>query len=100
MVNAQKKSILVAGASGAVGRRLCRLLVADGWRVAGTTRSQDKAAALQALGVTPIVADVFDAERRTTELFRAAKRSPSWAGDPIFASMSISKRLAISRLSR
>jgi nucleoside-diphosphate-sugar epimerase len=63
MVNEQKRRILVAGASGAIGRRLCRLLVADGWRVTGTTRSPDKAAALQALGVIPIVVDVFDAER-------------------------------------
>src|SRR3982750_2151382 len=63
MVDEPNKCILVAGASGAVGRRLCRLLVADGWRVTGTTRSPEKAAALQALGVVPIVVDVFDAER-------------------------------------
>lgn len=55
--------ILVAGASGAVGRPLCRLLVADGWAVTGTTRSAHKAAALAALGVEPAVVDVFDAER-------------------------------------
>jgi nucleoside-diphosphate-sugar epimerase len=62
-MNEPKQRILLAGASGAVGRRLCRLLVADGWQVTGTTRSGEKAAALRALGVTPIVVDVFDAER-------------------------------------
>jgi len=53
--------ILVAGASGVVGQRLCRLLIADGHVVFGTTRSPEKAAALEALGVTPVVVDVFDA---------------------------------------
>jgi nucleoside-diphosphate-sugar epimerase len=62
-MNEPKQPILLAGASGAVGRRLCRLLVADGWHVTGTTRSEEKAAALRALGVAPIVVDVFDAER-------------------------------------
>lgn len=52
--------IFVAGASGVVGRRLCRLLVEDGWHVHGTTRSVDKAKGLRELGVTPAVVDVFD----------------------------------------
>jgi nucleoside-diphosphate-sugar epimerase len=52
--------ILVAGASGVVGRQMCHLLVQDGWQVTGTTRSSDKAAALRALGVTPAIVDVFD----------------------------------------
>ncbi len=53
--------ILVAGASGAIGRRLCRLLVEEGWTVSGTTRSTERAAALWDMGVEPVVADVFDA---------------------------------------
>ncbi|MGH8180345.1 MAG: NAD-dependent epimerase/dehydratase family protein [Steroidobacteraceae bacterium] len=57
----RSQSIFLAGASGAIGRRLCTLLVADGWRVFGTTRSPEKAAALRALGVEPLVVDVFDA---------------------------------------
>jgi len=50
----------IAGASGAIGRRLCRLLVDDGWEVVGTSRSVDRAAALQASGVHPVIVDVFD----------------------------------------
>lgn len=57
------KNVFVAGASGAIGRRLCQMLVAEGWAVTGTTRSQDKVALLRELGVTPVVVDVFDAER-------------------------------------
>ena len=56
-----KKCVFLAGASGAIGRRLAPLLVADGWRVVGTTRSADKAALLRELGVDPVVVDVFDA---------------------------------------
>ena len=45
------RNIFVAGASGAIGRRLCRLLVNDGWSVIGTTRSPEKAPMLRDLGV-------------------------------------------------
>lgn len=55
-------TIFLAGASGAIGRPLCRLLVAGGWRVFGTTRSPEKAALLRSLGVEPVVVDAFDAE--------------------------------------
>ena len=54
--------IFIAGAAGAVGRPLCRLLVADGHTVTGTTRSPEKAATLRGLGITPVIADVFDAQ--------------------------------------
>lgn len=55
-------SILVAGAAGAIGRRLCPLLVGDGWSVVGTTRSIEKAPLLRAMKVEPAVVDVFDAD--------------------------------------
>ena len=53
--------IFLAGASGAIGRRLAPLLVASGWRVVGTTRAQDKVPLLREMGVEPVVVDVFDA---------------------------------------
>jgi nucleoside-diphosphate-sugar epimerase len=52
--------IFLAGASGAIGRRVAPLLVANGWRVVGTTRSADKARVLREMGVEPVVVDVFD----------------------------------------
>jgi nucleoside-diphosphate-sugar epimerase len=54
--------IFLAGAGGAIGRRLTPLLRAAGHTVAGTTRSKDKAAAITALGAEPVVVDVFDAQ--------------------------------------
>ena len=55
------KRIFLAGAGGAIGRPLARLLVAAGWHVVGTTRSPERAVALGHLGVEPVVVDVFDA---------------------------------------
>ena len=52
--------VFVAGAAGAVGRRLCLLLVADGWHVTGTTRSPQRADALRVLGVEPVIVNVYD----------------------------------------
>ena len=54
------KCIFLAGASGAIGRQLAPLLIADGWRVVGATRSIDKAPLLREMGVEPVVVDVFD----------------------------------------
>jgi nucleoside-diphosphate-sugar epimerase len=54
--------IFLAGAGGAIGRRLTPLLVAAGHDVAGTTRTPAKVAALRALGAEPVVVDVFDAD--------------------------------------
>ena len=60
MSNDLNNRVFVAGASGVIGRRLCPLLVDDGWAVFGTTRSPDRTAALQAIGVIPVIVDVFD----------------------------------------
>jgi nucleoside-diphosphate-sugar epimerase len=59
---ARASSIFLAGATGAVGRPLCRLLVSAGHAVTGATRSPEKAVLLRNLGVTPVVVDVFDRE--------------------------------------
>jgi nucleoside-diphosphate-sugar epimerase len=53
--------IFLAGASGAVGRRLVPLLVAAGHHVTGTTRVAEKADELRAFGAEPVIVDVFDA---------------------------------------
>src|SRR5689334_5854426 len=54
------RKVFLAGASGAIGRRLALLLVAAGYQVFGTTRSAAKAVELEAMGVRPVVIDVFD----------------------------------------
>ncbi|HZT03956.1 MAG TPA: NAD(P)-dependent oxidoreductase [Steroidobacteraceae bacterium] len=53
--------IFLAGATGAIGRRLAPLLVAAGHEVIGTTRSPGKVDALRKAGLEPLVIDVFDA---------------------------------------
>ena len=53
--------VFLAGATGAIGKRLVPQLLDAGCEVFGTTRSESKVAELKAAGVTPIVVDVFDA---------------------------------------
>jgi nucleoside-diphosphate-sugar epimerase len=55
------RKVFLAGATGAIGKRLVPLLRDAGYEVFGTTRSESKAAGLQSFGVTPVVVDVFDA---------------------------------------
>jgi 2-alkyl-3-oxoalkanoate reductase len=52
--------VLVAGATGAIGRQLVPQLVAAGHQVSATTRSQDKAGSLRAAGADPVVLDGLD----------------------------------------
>lgn len=66
------KTVFLAGASGAIGRRLVPMLLAGGWRVVGTTRSTEKAAELAALGVEPAILDVFDAPMLIDAVAKAA----------------------------
>jgi nucleoside-diphosphate-sugar epimerase len=54
--------VFLAGASGAIGRRLTPLLRQAGHEVTGMTRSADAARALEAAGVRPVVVDVYDAD--------------------------------------
>jgi nucleoside-diphosphate-sugar epimerase len=53
--------VFLAGAAGAIGRRLVPLLVEAGHAVIGTTRSGEKACELKARGITAVVVDVYDA---------------------------------------
>ena len=52
--------VFVAGATGAVGKPLLPLLVAQGHEVVGMTHSPDKVQGLRAAGVEPVVADGLD----------------------------------------
>jgi nucleoside-diphosphate-sugar epimerase len=53
--------IFLAGATGAVGRRVASLLRQAGHEVTGMTRTAAKIPQLRELGVVPVVVDVFDA---------------------------------------
>ena len=55
--------ILVAGATGALGKQLVPRLVADGHEVVGITRRESKLDLLRGLGATGVVADVLDPDQ-------------------------------------
>ena len=55
--------VLVAGATGAMGKQLLPRLVADGHEVVGITRSEAKLDLLRELGATGVVADVLDPDQ-------------------------------------
>jgi nucleoside-diphosphate-sugar epimerase len=55
--------ILVAGATGVIGRRLVPLLVEGGHDVVGMSRSSERAKSLDDNGARGVVADVFDGGR-------------------------------------
>jgi nucleoside-diphosphate-sugar epimerase len=52
--------VFLAGASGAIGRRLVPQLVNAGFVVFGTTRKLQNAREIEELGASPVVVDVFD----------------------------------------
>src|SRR5882724_11658535 len=54
--------IFLAGAGGAIGRRLTPLLVLMRHEVTGTTRSPDRAGSIEAMCARPVVVDVYDAD--------------------------------------
>jgi nucleoside-diphosphate-sugar epimerase len=54
--------VFVAGATGALGKQLVPLLVANGHDVVGMTRSESKRDLVQSLGARPVVADALDAD--------------------------------------
>lgn len=55
-----KRSVFVAGATGAIGRQLLPMLVRAGYEVFGTTRDPRKVAQIEAIGARPVLVDVFD----------------------------------------
>ena len=68
------RNIFLAGASGAIGKRLVPQLIEAGHKVFGTTRFPEKAAALRELGATPVVVDVFD-HPKLAQAFRELRPS-------------------------
>ena len=55
--------ILLAGATGVIGRRVVPLLVAQGHTVTGVARTPEKRTLLAGLGASPTELDLFDADR-------------------------------------
>jgi nucleoside-diphosphate-sugar epimerase len=54
--------VFVAGATGALGKQLVPLLVANGHDVVGMTRTEAKRDQLRGVGAEPVVADALDAD--------------------------------------
>jgi UDP-glucose 4-epimerase len=65
------ENITITGATGVIGRRAVRELVAAGHRVTGVTRSPRGRAILSALGARPVDGDVYD-ERSLARAFAGA----------------------------
>jgi nucleoside-diphosphate-sugar epimerase len=63
--------IFLAGASGAIGRRLVPLLVQAGHHVTGMTRSAAAAAELERAGASTAIVDVYDAPALTSAVVAA-----------------------------
>ena len=63
--------VLVAGATGAIGKQLVPRLVAAGHEVHGMTRSESKQAMLSELGARPVVADALDPDQVAEAVGRA-----------------------------
>jgi nucleoside-diphosphate-sugar epimerase len=63
--------ILLAGATGAIGRRLLPMLIADGHQVSGMTRSPEKVSWLSGVGAEPVVCDALDGPAVAAAVHRA-----------------------------
>ena len=63
--------VLLAGATGAIGRQLVPQLVEAGHQVTAITRSEEKLGMLGELGAEAVLCDVFDAGRLGTVVARA-----------------------------
>jgi nucleoside-diphosphate-sugar epimerase len=64
--------VFVAGATGAIGRPLVRMLLDAGHEVTGMTRSEERAETLRAAGANAVVADALDAEAVRSAITAAA----------------------------
>ena len=81
------KTILVFG-YGYTARVIGQSLLSEGWRVIGTTRSADKAAAMKADGIEPVLwpsEDITEALTAATHILLSA--APSEDGDPVLTAL-------------
>ena len=69
--------ILIAGASGAIGRPLVRRLRANQHEVCALTRSPDSAPPLKEIGAEPVIADALDAAAVKAAVGRIRPHGPS-----------------------
>jgi nucleoside-diphosphate-sugar epimerase len=82
-MQAMTKVLLVFG-HGYSAQALARLLLPQGWRVIGTTRSAEKAEALRAEGVEPVIWPDTDMEPHIREASHLLiSIAPDEAGDPV-----------------
>jgi len=80
-----KRTLLTFG-HGYSATALSHRLLADGWHVIGTTRSPEKAAVLEAMGVEPALwpgTDMSEAIGRATHILQSV--GPDASGDPVLA---------------
>ena len=63
--------VFVAGATGAIGKHLLPLLKEDGHEIVALSRTQEKAATLEAGGLEVAIADALDAERLAAAILSA-----------------------------
>jgi nucleoside-diphosphate-sugar epimerase len=78
--------VLLSFGHGYSAQALARVLLPRGWRILGTTRSPERAEALRAQGVTPLLwdgGDIASALDEATHLLCSA--GPDAAGDPVLA---------------
>ena len=64
--------VLLAGATGALGKQLVPRLVAAGHEVTGTSRSESKRELLESMGAHAVVANALDADAVAEAVAKAA----------------------------
>jgi uncharacterized protein YbjT (DUF2867 family) len=72
--------IVIAGGHGQIARQLGELLARDGHTVRGLIRNPDHAGELEAIGVTPVIADLEQDEPGLPELIAGAEAAVFAAG--------------------
>jgi nucleoside-diphosphate-sugar epimerase len=96
--------ILIAGGTGAIGRPLVAELLARGHTLAALSRSTEKARALAAEGIEPMIADAFDADavkavigriRPEVVIEQLTSLPKSYTGESMRAAAPLNRRLRL-----